>query len=251
GGGVGGGGAWGGGGGGGEGGGWGGGEGGGGGWGGGRGGGRVGVGGGEVGVSFALGIGQFGPMYAEDLQVAPGNPNAIAVARDFQGVSPRAAGVAIYVDGVQLPIATPSHIGSNSIAFSATPDRLYGYDNESTDFGFRRMNVDYGSGVTIQDVTGGLIGAFNVTIKFEAGRVYSTNGRVIDPEPTTGPPQLVGTYPGTGFASSVVPDSLADRTYFLSGNQLLVYGQDTFTTPLESFTLPASGGSLIRWGDNG
>jgi hypothetical protein len=206
---------------------------------------------GQVDLTFALGTGADAPMYAEDLQVAPGNPNAVAVAREFHGILPRHAGVGIYVDGVQLPVTTPSHTGSNSIAFSATPDRLYGYDNGTAEFAFRRMNVDYDSGVTTQDATGSLIDGFNVTIKFDAGRVYSTNGRVIDPDPITGPPQVVGTYAGTGLASSVVPDSSADRTYFLSGNQLLVYGQHTFTTPFESFPLPESGGSLIRWGDNG
>jgi DNA-binding beta-propeller fold protein YncE len=205
----------------------------------------------QVDLTFPLGYDSFfGPMYAEDLAVVPGEPNAVAVSREYHNVSPRHAGVAVYVDGAQLPQATPGFIGSNSIAYSSDPGRLYGYDNETTDFGFRRMNVDLNSGVTIQDNTAGLINAFNATIKDDAGRVYSTNGAAIDPEPASGLPQLVGTYSGVGQASAVAPDSAADRVYFLSGTQLLVFNQDTFT-PIETFTLPASGGSLIRWGDQG
>jgi hypothetical protein len=103
--------------------------------------------------------------------------------------------------------------------------------------------------VTIQDVTGGLVGAFNVTIKYDraTGLVYTTNGKVIDPE-AAGGPQVVGAYSGTGFASSVVVDSANDRVYFLTGSQLLVYDQTNFTL-IESFNLPAGGGSLVEWGD--
>jgi hypothetical protein len=201
-------------------------------------------------LTFALGSDSFlGPMYAEDIEVAPGNPSVVAVSREFLNVSPRHAGVAVFVDGVQLPVTTPTHTGSNNIAFGATPNRLYGYNNETTDFGFRRMNVDLSSGVTVQDVTGGLVGAFNVTIKYDNGLVYTTNGKVINPEPASGPPQGVGTYAGTGFAAAVLPDSADGRTYFLSGNQVLIYDQASLGL-IESFTLPASGGSLIRWGAN-
>jgi hypothetical protein len=196
---------------------------------------------------FSLGRGQFGLRYAEDIAVSPDDPTTVAVAEEYHGVSPRHAGVFIFTGGVQLPNSTPGFIGSNSIAFGATGGRLYGYDNETTEFGFRRMNVD-ANGVTIQDVTGGLVGAFNVTIKYDraTGLVYTTNGMVIDPE-AAGGPQVVGAYSGTGFASSVVVDSANDRVYFLTGSQLLVYDEINFTL-IESFNLPAGGGSLVEWG---
>jgi sugar lactone lactonase YvrE len=204
-----------------------------------------------VDLTFSLGTGAFGPMFAEDIQVAPGDPSTVAVSREYHGVSPRHAGVALYTDGVKLQDETPGHTGSNSIAFGATAGRLYGYNNETTEFGFRRMNVDSSSGVTVQDATGGLVGAFNVTIRFDPGTglIYTTNGHVINPEPDSGPPQLVGTYSGVGFASSVLPDSATGRIFFLDGNVLRVYDETTFT-PIETFTLPSGGGSLIRWGDN-
>jgi hypothetical protein len=156
--------------------------------------------------------------------------------------------VTIYDDGVARPVATHEFLGSNSIVFSADPTRIYGYDNETTEFGFRRLTVD-DSGVTVQDVTGGVLFGFGVTIKYDAGFVYSTHGEVIDPMESGGPPQLVGTNP-VGFTSSVVPDSASDRVWYLAGNQLLEYTESHFTR-VAQYTLPGGGGSLIRWGDFG
>src|SRR5262249_32405204 len=139
--------------------------------------------------------------------------------------------------------------GGGSIAYSATADRLYAYNNQSTEFGFRRITVDE-NGATQQDNTGGLICCFNTNIKYDAGRIYSTHGEVVDPEPASGPPRLIGTYSGIGFASDVAPDATIDRVYFISGNQLVIFRLDTFTL-VASYNLPSGGNSLIRWGDNG
>src|SRR5712692_6246356 len=136
-----------------------------------------------AGLQFPLGSDPFfGPMYVEDMQVLPGYPDSIAVSRKYQGFSPRHAGVAVYDSGVRRPTQTPGHTGSNVIQFSASADTLYGYNNETTEFGFRRMRVD-DSGVTILDSTGNLISGFGVDIRFDSGdwQIYSTTGRVIDP----------------------------------------------------------------------
>src|SRR5262249_1671111 len=92
------------------------------------------------------------PLYVDDLAVPPGNPHTLAVSRKNLNVSPRHAGVTIYDDGVARPVATHEFLGSNSIAFSWDPGRIYGYDNESSASGFRRLTVN-DSGVTVQDVT--------------------------------------------------------------------------------------------------
>jgi hypothetical protein len=168
--------------------------------------------------------------------------NTVAVERANYNYSPRDAKVAIYDDGVQRPDTTG---GNNTIAFGATPDRLYGYDNEISEFGFRKNAVD-DNGVHEVGGVGGLIYGYGIHIKFDNGLVYSTSGLAIDGEAL----QLVGTYQGAGNSSAVAPDSANNRVYFLSGNQLLIYRQDTFTL-VERDNLPSSGGSLIRWGDNG
>src|SRR5207253_9480150 len=91
------------------------------------------------------------PRYVEDMQVLPGNAHAIAASLQFKGLSPRHAGVAVFDDGVARQTQTPAHTGSNVIEFSATANMLYGYNNETTEFGFRRMIVD-ASGVSVLDV---------------------------------------------------------------------------------------------------
>jgi hypothetical protein len=182
------------------------------------------------------------------MEVLPGNPQAIAVSRKYLGVSPRHAGVAIYDDGVQRPNATPGHTGSNVIKFSSIGSTLYGYNNETTEFGFRRMSVDE-SGVTVVDATSNLISGFGVDIRFDDGLIYATSGRVIDPEALT----IVGTFSVPPFGALVAPDSTVSRVFFLSGSSLLAFDQRTFL-PVGSLDIPGVAGtpsSLILWGTDG
>ena len=200
-------------------------------------------------LQFTLGSDSFfGPHYVEDMEVLPGNPFSVAISRKYLGVSPRHAGVAVYDDGVPRPTATPGHTGSNVIEFSANVSRLYGYNNETTDYGFRRMALAP-TGVTIVDSTSNVIEGFNVDIEYHAGRVYSSTGRVIDPEAGT----LLGTYSGIGFGALVRPASELGRVFFLADGELLTFDLATFVR-LESLTIPAiSGtpGSLVRVGGEG
>jgi hypothetical protein len=202
------------------------------------------------GVQFALGSDPFfGPMFAEDIAVVPGNPDAVAISRKFQGVSPRHAGVAVYDNGVIRPTQTPGHTGSNVIQYSADPATLYGYNNETTDFGFRTMLVD-DNGVTITNSTSGLIVGFGVDIRFDGGLIYSTTGRVIDPVARV----LVGTFAGIDFGALVRPDSASGRIFFLNGNATLLVFDPTTFLPLGSLNIPGVSGratSLIRWGSDG
>ncbi len=207
-------------------------------------------------IQFTLGSDSFlGPMYADDIEVMPGSPHTVAIARRNQGFSPRHMGVAIYDDGVMRPTTTPGHTGADVIEFGSTPDMLYGYNNETTEYGFRRMRVDE-SGVTTLDVATNLISGFDVDIEYEAGRVFSDNGRVIDPISDT----VLGTYipPQYMWFSAVRPETAADRVYFVSDPSygkanLYAYVMDRFV-PFGSMQVNASGyyaSSLLRWGDDG
>ena len=204
-------------------------------------------------LQFALGSDSFfGPYYAEDIEVLPGNPDIIAVSRKNLGVSPRHAGVAIYDNGVQLTTETPRHTGSNVIEFSNSSSRLYGYNNETTEFGFRRMSIDT-SGVMVIDATPNLISGFGVDIKFDGGRIYSTTGGVIDPEARI----LLGSFSGISFNPLVRPDSNAGRVYFLtvsgSDGTITTFNNQTFlaidTLTISGLNFDFSGpSSLIFWG---
>lgn len=204
-------------------------------------------------LQFSLGSDPlFGPYYVEDMRVLPGFPESVAISRKYLSVSPRHAGVAIYDTGVQRPVTTPGHTGSNVIQFSADASRLYGYNNETTEFGFRRMTVG-DSGVAVVDATPNLITGFGVDIRFDGGRIYTTTGRVIDPEALT----IIGTFADISFGSLVAPDSTVGLVFFLTGSaptvQLRAFDPATFLQ-VGAIDIPGVVGtytSLIRWGTDG
>ena len=124
---------------------------------------------------------QFGTGYVEDIAVMPGNPATVAISRRAPSTSPRHLGVAIFDNGVQRPITTPGHTGSNVIEFGPVGTTLYGYNNETSEFGFRKMAITP-AGVAVTSVTANLLYGYSLDIAFDGGRIYATSGRVIDPE---------------------------------------------------------------------
>jgi uncharacterized repeat protein (TIGR01451 family) len=207
-----------------------------------------------AGPQFSLGNDSFsGPYFVEDMEVLPGDPEAIAVSRQNRGFSPRHEGVAIYERGVQRPAETPGHTGSNRIEFGSSSSRLYGYNNETTEFGFRRMAVD-ASGVSVLDVTENLVAGFNVDIDFADGLIVTTSGRVIDPEARL----LLGTFAiEDPYDALVVADAATGRVFFLTegdaGRRLLAFDRRSFL-PVGALAIPGvagTPGSLIRWGQHG
>ncbi len=202
----------------------------------------------SAGPQFELGKDPtFGPYYVEDMQVLPGNPNAVAISRMNAGFSPRHGGVAIYDQGMKREQETARHTGSNVIAFSNSAALLYGFNNETTEYGFRRMVVN-AKGVAVKDVTPNLISGFGTDIVFEGGLIYCTTGKVIDPEKLI----LVGSFEANG---PVAPDSKTHQVFFLTdgGRILRVFDQNSFTLK-EALAIPGVLGkprSLIRLGEFG
>lgn len=158
------------------------------------------------GLQFATGRdSNYGLYQTNDLAVAPGNPDLVAIARSYRGVSPSEAGVAVFDNGVQRPQTGPGHIdGSDYLAFSATADTLYGGGYYG---GLRTMTVD-GSGVTVINMTNFSVGA---RIKFDNGLIFSSTGQVINPQTRT----LLGTFSGAN-SNVFVPDSSVGRAYYLA-----------------------------------
>jgi hypothetical protein len=210
-----------------------------------------------AGTAFVLGNDSFGPFFAEDIAISPGNSGTIAVSRRSGMGTPRHKGVAVYDNGVMRPTQTADHTGSNAIEFPGSPSTLYGYNNESTESGFRTMSVSP-SGVTVTNVTQNLITGI-ADIQFEGGRIYASTGRVIDPVNRT----LLGTFslslPLGGEYRGVAVDAEQERAFFLvaipGSVSVHAFNVNTFA-PTGSITLTGLGppsifGSLIRWGDNG
>ena len=207
------------------------------------------------GIQFPIGS---QPMWAEDIAVLPGNPNAIAVSRSGPNISMSPLGVAVYDEGVQRPqTSEPGGAGvSNLIEFSSNSSRLYGYHNRTTGFNLSKMNID-SSGVSVVSEQSYLIHGFGTDIRYgRDGRLYATNGRVIDPEAGL----LVGMFPDAAglITNLTVPDIDAGRIYFLSGGLhfpvvLKVFDANTF---IQTGTFTINGvagmpGSLIKTGPNG
>ena len=190
-----------------------------------------------AGLQFSLGNSWLaGPRYAEDIEVLPGSPNAVAVALRNQGFSPRHEGVAIFDNGVQRPTQTAVHTGSNIIAFSANASRLYGQNIETTEFGFRRMDVT-ASGVTVVDVTEGLLSTFGAA----DGQGFS---------------DLYFTFPNFLYGAAVAPDG--GRAFFATSSfgtgscGIHVFDALTFTSIL-NYDVAALGIPTVlrRWGTDG
>jgi hypothetical protein len=148
-----------------------------------------------AGIQFPLGSDSFlGPYYAEDIEVVPNQPNSIAVARKYLGVSPRFAAVAIYDDNVVRPtVANWYGSGqiSNQIEFKNS-SLLFGYDNETTAYSFNNLIVN-STGVSL--ISGNAIsGGFMANANFVYGNnyCYFPNGMALDVSST---PFLSGTFP--------------------------------------------------------
>jgi len=202
------------------------------------------------GMQFSVGQDSFFGRYSvRDLAVAPGNPNLVAIARFYPGVSPPEAGVAVFDNGVQRPNTGPGHSdGSDFLAFSATASKLYGTGFSS---GLKTYTVD-ASGVSVASSTNLAAGA---RIKFHNDRIFSSTGQVINPDSNL----LLGTFTGSNSVA-FVPDSAAGRVYFVTqatfpntGLSLKAFAIDTFLL-VGSVEIPGVNGfptSLVRWGPNG
>jgi len=199
-----------------------------------------------AGAAFPVGSGPNGTQYARDIEVSPDDPDVVAVARFNRVVSPSGEGVAIYAGGVKRAAEITRNEFVNVIEYSADGSTLYGYDNGSTENFLYRLAVD-SSGVTVTRKTGVISGAGD--IRFEAGRLYATNGQIADPEAF----KVVGSFAAVG---PVLPDAVSGRAYVLarSGSQggATLYAFDLHTfLPLGYLEVPGVSGyatSLVRAG---
>lgn len=159
-------------------------------------------------LQFSLGAGFCGTHRVEDMLVLPNNPRAVVISKRNRDCSPRHEGVAVYDDGVQRPKTTAAHTGSNVLTFSASPNIIYGYNNETTEYGLRTMTITP-DGVTVSATVQNLLSGFHYSIHFDNGLIYSGSGQVVDTKTMT----LVGTFPSRGLMAI---DSKAGRAYFLT-----------------------------------
>jgi len=169
----------------------------------------------EAGQQWSLAPGEI----ASDIEVMPGHPGTVAVARYFTAWG-AGAGVTIYDNGVARP-ATVVGVAPNRIAFLDTPDVLYGYNSLDSGFDLVVVGIDAGGARTLsghQD----LIGEFETDITAAAGRIYGSDGNVIDAERQV----RVGSFSRAGWAVTAVPD--LGRAFILTGSAIETYDLNTF-----------------------
>lgn len=163
-----------------------------------------------AGIQFSLGSdSSSGSYYVEDIEVMPGQPTTIAISRKNNGFSPRHEGVVIYDNNVMRPTTTPDHTGSNRIEFTS-PNSLVGYNNETTEFGIRRLSVN-SSGVSNVSVAPNVLSNFNLDFIYKDNYMYSFDGKIVD---VTTAPFVIGQF--TNATGPVVYDTYYNRVCFAS-----------------------------------
>ena len=130
-----------------------------------------------------------GNYFAEDIVVMPETANTIAVARKNSGYAPKHEGVAIFDDGVMRTKVSAAHSGANQLEWGSA-NKLVGYNNETTEFGIRKLNVATDgipttTRTSLEQVKG------NLTFKIFNNVAYFSNGKVVNTEFT---PIYVGTF---------------------------------------------------------
>ncbi len=213
----------------------------------------------EVDQTFGLGTHPAGgPNYAREIEVLPGNPDVIAVARYSITAYPFSRGVAVFDNGQPRDLTTPDTANSNSLAFAGPTDQLYGLDSDNYSYNLYPLLLS-ANGVTNGPAYTGLIDGSFATIEGQGDFLYSSTGRKIS---VAGPsPLLVGTYTlGNYFRSGVYPAPDSNVVYFVttygSVYDLQTFNKTTFNkTGTVSITDPTGNSDsaikLIGWGGGG
>lgn len=176
----------------------------------------------------------YGQFTAETLAASPVEADVFAVALARPGVSPRHGGVAL-VRGMRLqPRQTQDHTGSNLIVFGADGLTVYGYNNETTEFGLRRLEVQ-ADGLAERQVVGFGAGFYTRTIDRQGDRLL-VNNRVARAPGLEQDGQL-GFGSGCRFAEAGRILCLEDS--FGTARRLLV--ADSSYALVDALTLPANG----------
>lgn len=186
-------------------------------------------------IQFGLGSDTTGPNFAEDIEVMPGNPTTIAVSRKNVGFSPRHEGVAIFDNTIMRPTTTPDHTGSNKIEFT-NENTLIGYNNETTEFGIRRLSVN-SNGVSNLGVSQNVLSSFGLDFIYHNNYLYATDGKVVD---ITTAPFLIGRFPNASGPAAF--DTFSNKVCYATADNggNIIFKRFNPTTFLLSDSLPIS-----------
>ena len=212
---------------------------------------------------FGFAAGQNGETsLPNDIEVVPGRPDALVVAGER-------IGVAVYDSGVVRPARTPDWPGAISVAFSADPSVLYGYNYYGAESPLSRMTIDTQGVSQPSVVSSGLTRSDRFTIVAAGNRIYASNGQVVSMTDGAG----LGKFnlPQGTTSLSFCVDAAKRRAYFLvsennpqnGGQGYAVQAFDTeyfvptgkFSVSIPTYTSgyypPSNVSGLLRWGTDG
>lgn len=187
--------------------------------------------------------------YASNIAVSPGNARTIAVGREINGAWPSNVGVTIYDDSIARPSSTPGHDYPTSFVFGGSPALIYGYNGLSSSFEFYKITID-ATGAANTAVRQNVLGTYGLGLAYASGKVYASDGSVIDPATQS----VVGRLPGFNVSISLVPSSDGQVIYTVNGSGYAIAADAKTYTALGSVSVAdASGGasSIVRWGRDG
>jgi uncharacterized repeat protein (TIGR01451 family) len=138
-----------------------------------------------------------------DMAAVPGNPNAVVISRS----GPQNDAV-YYQDGVGTK-RSPADLGAIHLEFSDSSNRLFTVSGDYGSTVMVRLNVT-SNALQLVDVTGGLL-VHRPDIRFANGRLFVTDGAVVDPLALT----RVTALPASGF---VQPDPASGQIFYLGQN---------------------------------
>src|SRR5262245_1586940 len=203
-----------------------------------------------AGPQFTLGqsLAGDGPFYADVLAVAPGQAEAIVVSRKTPGES---RSLAVFDNGTARTNIVNSSNGALLLEF-AKANTLFAYEKGPFS-GLRllRLRLD-GDGLSVAQSLNNLpfLGG---DLEFSNGLLYTSSGKVINPDNLTVARDLGDQGPG----ALVKADAGVGRVFYLTGSgairTLRAFDQNNLA-PLGALDVPGVIGaptSLIRWGANG
>jgi DNA-binding beta-propeller fold protein YncE len=163
-----------------------------------------------------------GPMAVEDLASVPGQSGSVVVVHGTY--APHV--VRVYDNGIARK-AGLDRTNCTSIQAGAAAGRFYCFDRSSSNYPLTRLAADANGLTNLGSSDAGLIGYAN-QIGFYRGRIYATNGKVVDPETF----QMVGSVETEGYWNAVAFDG--DIVYWLDGG---TFTGDGTTLRLRSFDI--------------
>jgi hypothetical protein len=189
-----------------------------------------------------------GNRSARDLELIHGYPHRFIVIRhDGRFSPPGGVDTAIYDDDVPLD---QTIAGVSVIETNETGTRLYGYDGDTSGFGFLKQPLANGTWADGGQWGAGMINRYGVDITYGGGRVYANTGTVIDPEQLI----VVGSIPG----GTMRPDPGHNLVFVMTGGDsvatIRAFNTTTFLQVASLDVKNLSGGptgKLILWGDRG